>query len=152
MRAVALLSAAALVCCASLPNASPAPYQVDTGSSPLAYIVEFRPPPMYAVWWDQMRACSGVAQPVVPFRALRFYAVGRDSTFRTGTTEVYAIYDIQGRSILIAAPILMRKDIVRHEFLHVLTSPNRNVGHPDSTFRGRCDTLVYHADGATPPP
>lgn len=149
-----LIAAAALTCCAAAPVGGPPPvtvplYEVVPGSKPLAYVVRFDPPPAYRLWWAEIRDCSGIAHPVIPFEALQFYAVGPDTTFLDSALTVYAAYGIahHWNAITIAAPLLMRGDIVRHEMLHAITSPFRNQEHPDSIFRGACDTLVYHADG-----
>ena len=150
MNRLGLVAAAALTCCAALPVSAPfapSPYQLDD-ADPLAYVVRYDPPPVYELWWEEVRECAGVARPLIPYEALRFYAVGPDSDFHAGSMIVYALQDWKRpQNIVVAAPMIGRADILRHEFLHALTSPTRYQGHPDSIFRGPCDTLVYHADG-----
>jgi len=94
------------------------------------------PPPVYALWWDQVEACSDLAGSI---DAVKWYTVPGVSQFRYDGREAAGVYEPTAHRIIIAGNYLQHGSLVRHEMLHAL-APTLN--HPREYFRHRCGDVV----------
>jgi hypothetical protein len=110
----------------------------------------FDPPPVYDLWWDMTRECSG--RPGV-FGRLRWYYVPGAETITVNGRQVEGYWSAAGNAIVLAEAAMLDGPLVRHEMLHALQS---GTAHPREFFLERCGGVVLCdgpcIDDAGPPP
>jgi hypothetical protein len=145
-----VLAAAVLAACGG--PTDPAAFPLPPGAA------RFDPPPVYARWWAQVEACSGLRGDLA---AYTWYAVPGAVPHRSGPVAGYA--DPWNRRAVLADRYREDGAGVRHEMLHLLlgvafaeVEPARQ--HPPAYFQGRCEGVVDCAadgcadDRGAPPP
>lgn len=114
--------------------------------------VRIEAPAVYARWWAQTQACSGLTGDLA---AVQWYVVpGADTVPLPGQRDVAGYWSPPSNRIVLAGHVARDGRAVRHEMLHALL---RVGGHPPAYFQGRCDgwvtcTAVGCADEGTLPP
>ena len=96
-----------------------------------------RPSPQYREWWREAEECSGLSGS---FDTVRWYVVLTPGFIldRAGPSAGFVIRPT--RSVYLASRFAHRKDLVKHEALHLLLGRG---GHPSPPF-GKCaPTVIY---------
>jgi hypothetical protein len=113
--------------------------------------VQFDAPPIFALWWKKVEACSGRSGSLA---SVQWYVVPGVRTIPDGKYgEVGAYTDYRDRRIVLAGEVQMLGPLVRHEMLHeLLQAP----GHPRRYFLEQCTGIVdctgTCVEEAGPPP
>lgn len=98
---------------------------------PFAYVEQIAPPAEYRVWYDDMRACSGLDGP--PFETIEFWIVDAP-TFLMEGHRVAGWGDKPNRTVWLARYLMSDRTVVSHELLHILLG----VGHPQVPGTSPC--------------
>src|SRR4051794_17852515 len=77
---------------------------------------EFTPSPLYALWWSDVEACSGLTRPI---SEVRWYTVPYHQATQTAATPD-GYYDFDFSRIVLLDGVLLDGVLVRHEMLHAL--------------------------------
>lgn len=110
----------------------------DVAAPPLpSGAVRLAAPAVYARWWAQAEACSGLTGDL---GAIAWYVVpGADSVPLPDHRDVAGYWNSADDRIVLAGRVARDGGTVRHEMLHALL---RVGGHPPAYFQGRCDGWV----------
>jgi hypothetical protein len=110
----------------------------------------FEPPPVYRVWWEMTKACSGRSGKMSD---IEWYVVPGATSLRVDGGDVAAYWSPEHNTIVLAGESQMDGGIVRHEMLHALLFGG---GHPRALFLETCGGVVACNDAciddAGPPP
>lgn len=114
-----------------------------TGPLPLpAGATPYVAPAVYARWWAQTAACSGLRGDL---SAYRWYAVPGEVLTLPGGRRAAAYSQVSDRRIIVAERFREDGSVVRHEMLHALLGTTEGEGHaahPPIYFQGRCEGWV----------
>jgi hypothetical protein len=129
MRPVALFL---LVLAACTEIADPA---LDAGAE------KFSPPPVYQLWWDMTRACSGRTGAL---SSVQWYVVPRAHLIFLDGQAADGYWSAGSNRIVLAGAAQMDGAIVRHEMLHALI---QHPGHARGEYLERCGGVVSCWEG-----
>lgn len=108
-------------------------------SPPLpAGAVRMEAPAVYALWWEQVRACS---RRDADLDRIRFYEVPGGITMDGRTIAGY--FDARHRRIVLASDWALHPRLVRHEMLHAFIPLQE---HPREYYLHRCGDVVTCTD------
>lgn len=96
--------------------------------------VRMEAPAVYALWWEQVRACS---RRDADLGRIRFYDVPGGITIEGRSLAGY--FDARNRRIVLARDWALHPRVVRHEMLHAFVPLQE---HPREYFLHRCGDVV----------
>lgn len=100
-------------------------------------VMQFPPPPVYAMWRFEVESCSGVAREGWP----TFWLAQRPILNPAGALGLFIRNE---RRIVLGLGQETVDWIVRHELLHdALNIPKTEDSHPALYFKEKCGALVY---------
>lgn len=102
--------------------------------------IRVTPPPVYALWWEQVRECSGVDRKM---SSVDFYVVPNRAVLNVNGKYVAGYYDASQHRLVLAGAVEFYGQIVRHEMLHAFVPM---AVHPREYFRHRCGDVVSCAE------
>ena len=97
--------------------------------------VRFTPPPVYSVWWEMTKSCSGINRSL---ESVDWYEAGGNG-FSINGELVSAYWSAAGNQIILHSSVVRNGQIVRHEMLHALV---QSKGHSREAFIAACGGVV----------
>lgn len=111
----------------------------------------FSPPAVYARWWSETEACSGITGSLA---AITWYSVPSEDRRIVEGEAADGYWSPASNRIVLVRDGLLDGGLVRHEMLHALV--RQKTGHSRAAFLGRCAGVVDCGEScvrdAGPPP
>lgn len=106
-------------------------------------VVEYEPPEVYEIWWEDMERCVVWLEPTsgIDYDDITWYVVFTERM----NGVVMAYYFPDPPRIFVAYPEVYNGDVISHEMVHALIDPRK--GHPTPPY-GYCAPET----GSSPPP
>ena len=99
--------------------------------------VPMQPHAIYALWWEQVEACTGVSGALGD---VDWYMIPLGRPLRSPDgKDAAGLYEREAHRITMAEEYRLRGNVIRHEMAHALTARS---GHPRETFLGACEGVV----------
>lgn len=100
-------------------------------------IVQYSPPAIYAIWWQEIADCEGLDAHANLYHFVQFFEVRGTEFYPQGMSSVLGATFAKDAQIFIASPYIWDESLIKHEMLHALLWLNGfNFGpwHPAEFF------------------